>query len=244
MISVYKNISSKFIITLALIVSILLGCGISNSDDTAKMIFEYDFRQQPAEWEAFFTNYNVGWEEKMELSSEYRNLPEPLDSQDSGHYISAVNNSDDVKMLFRKQVDGLEANTTYKVAFEVSFATSAPSGCVGIGGAPGEAVKIIADASTTQPQPILNEEKDYYLLNIEQQNDPQQWYQNVIMGHIANSRECEEGEQYEIKTLQSDQHTTVTSDENGRAWLLFGSRSGFEGETELYYTYFKATFNK
>ncbi len=50
------------------------------------------------------------------------------------------------------------------------------------------------------------------------------------MGDIANSWECEEGYEYEIKEISSGPfHDTVTADENGRVCLLFGTHPGFEG---------------
>jgi len=179
-----------------------------------------------------------------DLKSGYQSLPEPLDTTKSALYISGVNHSDDVKMLFRKQVDGLNPNTTYNVRFLIQFATSVPSNCAGIGGAPGESVKVIADANAEKPEAVLDD-NEYYVLNIEHQSDTAEWYQNAILGNIANSRECEEGPEFEIKEILSDKgHAEVTTDDSGRTWLLFGTRSGFEGRTELFYTYLKANFEE
>jgi hypothetical protein len=222
------------------------GCDLSGTDES-EILFEYDFRSNETTWESFFTDYNVGWEEDMELTSDYRPLPEPLDTTDNAHYISAVNHSDDVKMLFRNQVEGLLPNTIYQVGFSVHFATSVPSGCAGIGGAPGEAVRVLADASDIRPEPVTGgTDNDYYLLNIQHiDDDPAGWYDGVLIGDIANSRACEDGYEYEIKEINTGpDHSTVTTDESGRAWLLFGTRSGFEGRTELYYTNVRATFRR
>ena len=135
---------------------------------------------------------------------------------------------------------------TNRVGFTVRFGTSVPSGCAGIGGAPGEAVRVIADASEVKPEPVVGGHDDhYYLLSIQHLNNSAEWYQNAMMGDIANSRQCEEGHEYEIKEVSSGQnHATVTADDEGRAWLMFGTRSGFEGRTELYYTYLRAEFRK
>lgn len=231
----------------ALLLALLLpgGCDLLDKEGPGR-ILEFDFRDSEPSWEAFFTGYNVGWEEKMELRHGYRGLPEPLDTGDRGLFVSALNQSDNVKMLLRKQVGGLEPNSTYEVGFRVRFATDVPSGCAGVGGAPGEGVKVIADASAERPEPILDRpEDDYYLLNIQYRNESTEWYQGAIMGDIANSRSCGEGYEYEIKELISEMgHATVRTDDQGRAWLLIGTRSGFEGRTELYYTYVEARFSK
>lgn len=226
-----------------ILIFLLSGCDVTDDNgEPDPSVFEYDFSESEASWEPFFTDYNVGWEEKMQLTSDYRSLPEPLNTDDNAHFISAVNHSDDVKMLFRRQVESLEPNTLYQVGFTIRFGTSVPSGCAGIGGAPGEAVRVIADATTIKPEPFVGgEDEDYYLLNIQHLDDPDEWHHDVIMGDIANSRDCEEGYEYEIKEVQSGpNHRSVTTDDNGRAWLMFGTRSGFEGQTDLYYTYFRA----
>lgn len=241
-----SHASGKRMLLISLYLPVLLfGCDITGGNDET-MEFEYDFRESDHDWEAFFTDYNVGWGDDMELESDYRPLPEPLDTEDYGHYISAVNHSDDVKMLFRHQIDGLEPNTRYNAGFTVRFASSAPSGCAGIGGAPGEAVRVIAAASSIRPEPVVgHEDEDYYLLNIQHQDDSMTWYQNAIMGDIANGRDCEEDRQFVIKEVSSGpNHDQVQTDEKGRAWLLFGTRSGFEGQTDLYYTYFKAEMSR
>ena len=236
-------VRSFFILALIFILFLFFGCGITDSNET-ELVFEYDFSESQYAWEPFFTDYNVGWGDKMQLTSDYRTLPEPLNTDQKAHFISADNHSDDVKMLFRRQVSAnLEPNTLYSVQYTVRFATEVPSGCAGIGGAPGEAVRVIADASFLKPEPIV--EDDYYLLNIQHEEDSFEWYQNVQMGDIANSRECEEGYEYEIKEVSSGpNHARVATNESGQAWLMFGTRSGFEGQTDLYYTYFRAEFRE
>ena len=249
----YSNASSQFgrfinnlflILILFFAKGLFTGCSATDSSDAeTDAVFEYDLRESESSWESFFTNYNVDNEDGMELQSGYRHLPEPLSTSDRGLYISAVNQSDDVKMMFMRQVTGLEPNAIYEVQFRIRFATSVPSGCLGIGGPPGEAVRVIADASTIKPETIV--ENGYYLLNTQQMDGADTWYQNVQLGNIANSRECEDGYEYEIKELESDPaHVTVTTNDDGAAWLMFGTRSGFEGQTELYYTFFAADFRR
>ncbi|MCC5905647.1 MAG: hypothetical protein JJU13_05550 [Balneolaceae bacterium] len=219
------------------------GCDITDDNDSP-IVFEYNFHESEHNFEAFFTDYPVGDDENMELIADYRPLPQPLDTTEMAHFISAVNRSDDVKMLYRKQVDGLASRTSYSASFEVYFATETPSGCVDIGGPPGEAVRVIAGADELKPERFVDQEDDYYRLNLQHHDNPSEWYNNKIMGDIANSRECEEGWEFEMKEVTSGpQHITFTSDDDGRAWIWFGTRSGFEGQTILFYTYFKAEFS-
>ena len=69
-------------------------------------------------------------------------------------FISGVNRSDDLFMFYKGQVGGLQGGTTYQVSFQVEFATIAPSGCIGVGGAPGENVYIKAGATTERANGI------------------------------------------------------------------------------------------
>lgn len=243
--STNKAIRDWKVFTFMVFPLLLFGCNVFDSDNTVTN-FEYYFSESEHNWESFFTDFFVGRKDKMELTSDYRSLPYPLNTNKKALYISGTNTSDDLKMLFRKKVDGLEANTTYRVNTTIRFATEEPSGCAGIGGAPGEAVKVISAASSVKPKPIISgNENDYYRLNIQHEGDSKEWYQNRIMGNIANSRECEQGGQFEIKELKSNSvQDVVKTNKDGETWLLFGTRSGFEGETELYYTYFKAEFKK
>jgi len=217
---------------------------IDSNEQQSEEVFEFNFQESTYGWEPFFTNYPKEWDEKMELTSDYKSLPSPLDSTKNALFISAINHSDDVFMLFRRQINGLDANTTYRVEFTVEIASEIPSNCYGIGGSPGEAVKVLTNASNLKPERIFgSDNREYYVLNVQHEDDPIKWLANSIIGNIANSRECEQDPEYELKEISTGpNHQTVTTDEEGRVWLLFGTRSGFEGQTNLYYSHFKASF--
>lgn len=215
------------------------GCDIFTGSDDPDHAYEYSFDDEPGDWSALFSNYGVGREDDFELESGYRPLPAPLDSGQTGFYLSGKNLSDDLNMFLKHRISGLQPETTYELAFEVSFATGAPSGCAGVGGPPGEAVTVHVDASETEPGRIVDDSREggFYRLNLaeEYEGDAQSWYRSTEIGDVANSRECEEGRQYEIKTLSGGTRTTAT-DAEGNLWLLVGTRSGFEATTSLYYT--------
>lgn len=241
-------IENQFMKAVAIFVIFGVAISISACDflrsSTDSETFEFSFKDEDHNFEAFYTGYNVGWEENMEFDTGYRYLPEPLDTTQKGHFIAATNRSDDVKMLFRWQVEGLEPNTEYSAQFIVRFATNVASGCAGIGGAPGEAVRVIASASSQKPEAFDGE--GYYRLNLQYMNEnPSAWYNNRIIGDIANSIECEDSDgsltDYEIKEVTSTPGLDrVVTDDQGKAWLMFGTRSGFEGRTALFYTNFEA----
>lgn len=226
-------------IFLVLLTFQLTGCVFFTGSDDPSQTYEYSFDDEPGDWTALFSNYGVGREDDFELVSGYRPLPAPLDSGQTGFYLSGKNLSDDLNMFLKHHLNGLEPETTYELAFEVSFATDAPTGCAGVGGPPGEAVTVHVDASETEPGRIVDDSRkgEFYRLNLaeEYEGDAQSWYRSTEIGDVANSRKCEEGGQYEIKTLSGGTRTAAT-DAEGNLWLLVGTRSGFEATTSLYYT--------
>lgn len=235
-----------FIFLFALILlSHQLGCESVLTSSPEGQTYEYQFDERPDDWTALFSNYTVGREDDFELESGYRTLPAPLDTTRFGFYLSGNNLSDDLNMFLKHRVEDLEPHTSYEVEFEVWVATDAPSGCAGVGGAPGEAVTVHVAASGMEPDRIVDESREggYYRLNVAENytGEAHSWYQATKIGDVANSRDCEEGRQYEIKKLSGGQQT-VTTDEEGGTWLLVGTRSGFEATTSLYYTRVAAHF--
>lgn len=230
-----------FAIVLIVVVGLLsqqMGCSLLGSDSETPTE-TFDFSERPDDWSAMFSNYHVGREDDFELESGYRPLPEPLDTTRYGFYLSGKNLSDDLNMFLKHRLDDLDPETSYEIKFEVSFATNAPSGCAGVGGAPGEGVTVHTSASEIEPDRVVDDSRQdgFYRLNLAENysGDEQSWYRATEIGDVANSRECEEGRQYEIKTVSSGEQS-VTTDEEGGAWLLVGTRSGFEATTSLYYT--------
>lgn len=233
-------VTTLFLLTIG-ILSNQMGCSSIFSSDSESPVqtYEYDFNERPNDWTAMFSNYTVGREDDFELESGYRTLPEPLDTNKSGFYLSGKNISDDLNMFLKHKINDLDPVTTYEVEFEVSLATNAPSGCGGVGGAPGEGVTVHTAASDNEPERVIDDsgENGYYRLNLVEDyngNEPN-WYRTTEIGNVANSRDCEEGRQYEIKQLSSGRQV-VTTDEEGSVWLLVGTRSGYEATTSLYYT--------
>jgi hypothetical protein len=61
----------------------------------------------------------------------------------------------------------------------------------------------------------------------------------INLGTIANPNidlDTFTGVEYALMTLTSEGRTSeVVSDDQGRAWLIVGTDSGFEGPTKVYY---------
>ena len=104
----------------------------------------------------------------------------------------------------------------------------------GIGGSPGESVFVKAGASTVEP--VAAEERNRYLrMNIDKGNQANGGEDMVVLGNVAHGEVV--NREYRIKTLDNmDQPLSVSTDGEGRVWLIVGTDSGFEGLSAFYYS--------
>lgn len=199
-----------------------------------------DFQLGLDGWEAGFSDFPVGEEDDFDLVAGHAAVPPPL-AEESGFYLSGDNHSDDLFMFVTKRFGGLAPMSHYELSFEVSFATNAPRGCSGVGGAPGESVAIKAGASAVEPVPV--DTGGTYRMNVDKGEQAQGGAAALVIGDFASSQECGAGEpQYEVKTLDS-QGTSFRAATNasGELWLLLGTDSGYESVTGIYFLEARAT---
>ena len=213
-----------------------------SAPDADPVEVELDFTASSHGWEYGFSDFNVGWEENMELEGGHRPLPEPLTDQGYGLHVGATNRSDDVFMYWTGRVDGFEPDTRYQIDFRVEFATAAPSDCVGVGGPPGESVHLKVGATPERPEPV--DDDGYWQMNIDKGNQLQGGDDAIRIGHVGNTvSECTDWV-FEMKTVESEEPFTATTDADGALWFLVGTDSGFEARTELYYTRYEAVLRE
>ena len=106
---------------------------------------------------------------------------------------------------------------------------------------PGESVWIKAGATVVEPLPVSD--GSYLRMNIDIGSQSAAGGQAVVLGNIANSRNCEQSRQWERKSFQGrPTPVPISIPSNGQAWLLFGADSGFEARTEIYFTRAAVTF--
>ena len=159
-------------------------------------------------------------------------LPAPLTG--NGYFIAGKNRSDDALIYVKKQFGGLVPSAKYKVLFDVKFASNTPSGCFGVGGAPGESVYVVAAATAAEPV-TLKQADGNYRLNIDRGNQAESGKSGKVLGNIANGLACGKTT-YVSKTVQSAKADAieVTADKTGKVWLMLGIDSGFEASGQVY----------
>ena len=202
-------------------------------------ILTWDFSEGSLGWQGDFADYPPGEEEFYELDSGLLPLPENL-GDDTALFITGANRSDDLFMYFRREIDGLAPNTNYQVTFALELASNAPDGSVGIGGSPANSVFLKAGATLVEPLPILENDENLLRLNVDKGNQANAGSDSVLLGDIAKP---DDGTfDYALINRSSQQPYSFLTDDSGSAWLYFGTDSGFEGTTTLYYTNFEAEF--
>ena len=198
------------------------------------LAFTFDFGRGPQGFVADFADYPPEHAEIYELTADYRAIPPPLDSR-SGLFISGINQSADLFMFYRGALDGLTPGARYAATVSVEIATETPSGCFGVGGAPGESVWIRAGVSAEEPVPVSD--GNHLRMNIDIGRQANGGTQAVVLGNVANTRTCDEPRRWETKALAEQRLSTpLQVPPDGRAWLLIGADSGFESLTQVYFT--------
>ncbi len=219
---------------------ILAGCKGTVNPAPSAIDLEYDFGKGKQGWEHGFAEYSPVME--IDKDGAIKPLPEELGIDGTGYYVQSMNRSDDVFMFLKRHIgadEGIVPGQTYRLIYNITFASNAPSGAVGIGGAPGESVFFKAGGSAQEPKVVL--EDDYYVMNVDKGGgNSGEGPAATIAGDVANGIPAEEAFEkpelpYASVNIEHEHTYTVTATEDGDLWLLVGTDSGFEGLTGLYY---------
>ncbi|MDE0368773.1 MAG: PEP-CTERM sorting domain-containing protein [bacterium] len=194
--------------------------------------FDFSFAIDADGWVVGFADLPENYDQSIyELDSGHRALPDGLDG--SGIYLQGHNRSDDLFMYLKRRVEGLVSGASYTVFAAVDLATDAPLDSIGIGGSPGQSVYVKAGASTTEPD-AAPDSTGHLRMDIDKGNQSRGGTQMSVLGVVGHPDIV--GDEFRVKTLDSmDGRVVVEADEEGRAWLIVGTDSGFEGLTRLYY---------
>ena len=192
----------------------------------------FDFGQGSAGWISGSADYSA-LTAPNDVIAEVRSLPNPFTGW--GYFQSGTNRSDDLFLYIKSPVDGLVPGVTYRLSANLQFLTNVPSGCVGVGGSPGESVWLVLAASSAEPLNLISGGDTR--LNIDRGNQSIGGSSGVVLGTMANTvSDCGEP-RWESKALSTalTNRLSVKADEKGVIWVLIGFDSGFESLSQLYY---------
>ena len=202
------------------------------------VVREFDFSSGDQGFAWGFSDLPVGYEpEFYNLVADHRNLPAEL-GVGKGLFISGINHSDDLWMFWKKKLSGLQPNTEYQVVLDVEMASNVAPGLVGVGGAPGESVYVKAGVAQAEPL-VAPDSQGWLRLTVDKGNQSASGSAAAVLGNVA--KENDDSDQYAIlhRNNRSIQQSATTS-ADGSLWIFFGTDSGFEGATSLYYTHVAA----
>lgn len=190
----------------------------------------YDFSVGDAGFLPIFADYPAadGSDDFYEL--EYGRKRIPIKDAKGGLYISGNNHSDDLFMGYYKELDGFKPNKGYSVDVTFTLATNEDGGMMGIGGSLGSSVYVKCGIVSHKPDRVKTD-LNGYRLNIDKGNQGSDGKDMKLVGTIEKHETLFPGE-YEFNDYRAT--LEVTADADGRAYLIIGTDSGFEGTTAYY----------
>lgn len=207
---------------------LLAACG-GDADAPAPQIASV-FTTSADGWQGAHSDYHAETA-PTDVVWESRALPAPLSGQ--AYYTGGTNRSDDLFIYNKKRFSGYAPARQYKLSFEIEIASNQSSGCLGVGGAPGESVYVVAGAAPTEPKTVLTAGE--YVLNLDRGNQATPGTASQVLGNVANAVTNCGPQVYQTKTLRSTAPLIATSDANGDIWIFFGIDSGFEARSSVFY---------
>jgi len=219
----------------------LVHCGALRAADATRL--EFDFAQSDHGFVAGFADYpQDGDPSQYQFTNSWLARPAYLGGA-SALFISGVNRSDDLFMFWKKRITGLPPNTLVMLTMEVQLASKYAEGLLGVGGAPGEGVTVKAGAVPFEPQAVVAPREGWLRMNLDKGN---QSIGGTNMSVIGNVAKPDDGTENYVLLMrhQHGQPLTASTASDGSLWLVFGTDSGFEGETALHYSRLTVWINR
>ena len=207
----------------------------------------YDFGTGAHGWTADVAEYPISVGPSISFEAGLRQLPDmaPRGSTGTAFLLSSNNTADDLFTFMKREIRGragLLPLQDYRVRYRMRFLSDAPSGCFGIGGAPGESVYLKAGGSAREPKPVRV--RADIELNLPKGDQAQPGGVLSVAGDVANGIPCEEvsfERPLPLGLVEREVSHIVRTDRRGHLWLLVGTDSGFEGATTLYFQTIEVT---
>ena len=208
--------------------------------------FSFTFEEDMDGWSTGFADLPQDHEPDLyETESGHGSLPSGIEG--NGIYLKGHNRSDDLFMFLMRLIEGLKPETTYSIMFTVDLASNTPAGMMGIGGSPGESVYVKVGAVGTEPE-IVEDSGGWLRMSLDKGNQASEGEDMINIGTISNPNidlNTFTGEEYALMTLENHYYSfNVTSDSEGKIWVLLGTDSGFEGLTLVYYDSIEITLTE
>lgn len=216
--------------------SFLTGCSTES-----KASGEYQFKKGMEGWKGEYVDLPADQNQWDIYELEIKHDKIPIEGKDLyGIRMQGHNRSDDLFMFIYKDFSRLEPNTDYDVDISFDIATNVPKGASGIGGSPGVSVFVKTGASTIMPEPV-EDNLGNLRLNIDKNNQSKSGKDLEVVGDLEKPSN-DQSDKFELKSYNLKK--SVKTDEDGKAWVVIGTDSGYEGLTVYYITNVKVNFTR
>ena len=223
---------------------IILTTACSKDDLTDFLIFNhaFDFNDSDHGWQCGFSDYPSSADTaSYELRFAHTTTPSGVAEQ-KALMLSGNNRSVNLFMFIKKKLTELEPDAEYIITFEVTLASNATEGMVGIGGAHGENVFLKVGATAIEPKSVI--EGSMYTMNIDKGGHSEGGEDMVVIGNIATPASTSGYTTITHTNASSYAPFKVRTSSKGELWLIVGTDSGYEGKTTLFYTKINTIFSR
>ncbi|HOQ14079.1 MAG TPA: S-layer homology domain-containing protein [Bacillota bacterium] len=197
-----------------------------------KARFFFDFEGGDDGFVPVFADYHDDSNNYETYQMEHKHKMAPVEGEESNAlFISSMNRSDDIFMGYWKKLEGLTPDTEYKFCISFRIGTNAIAGSFGIGGSPAGSVFVKAGVASVEPKVEEVEKGVFRFTNIDKGEQGLGGRDAVTIGDMGRA-DGKEDDSYSWKYFSLT--FTATTDENGCAYLIIGTESGFEGLTQYY----------
>ncbi|MCB1553207.1 MAG: hypothetical protein KDJ14_05315 [Xanthomonadales bacterium] len=200
----------------------------------------FSFERGALQFSPVFADLPPDGQDIYELEFAWETLPAPLQAR-RGIRLGGHNRSDDLAMLVKAPLRGLQPDALYRVELALEMASDVPRGCAGVGGSPGDSVYMKLGASAIEPLAVEQMEgaAPILRLNIDFGVQSTSGTQALVVGDLANTQSCDDLSlgRWELKSLNTrSANFRARTDATGTLWVVAGLDSAFEGRTDVYFT--------
>lgn len=205
-------------------------------------VLKWDFNTQGRPgWRTGAADWDRTRRDDYQFEIDHRPLPDEVAANQTAFLISSNNASDDVFTFIHRHISGpfeLERGRTYIAMIILDFASNAPSGAFGIGGAPGESVYFKSGITNQQPA-IDPAQQAHSGLNVDHGEQSRGGAAASVVSNIANGLNAADfsdlGAVPYVQLHRAHIHPVpVQTSGDGFLYFIGGIESGFEGKTSIY----------
>jgi hypothetical protein len=215
---------------------------VATGPPTVEVDFDFDGDSQG--WEADVSDFPAGAINQVAFDERVRALPTEIEDAGHGYFLEGYNTSDetDIFMFIRREIgpdDGLEPDTSYRVSFELGFASDHSRDCPND---EGDKVKLKMGAATYRPVARLDNDQTRYVFSGRKGDGGVGGDNATVAGDITHGESCDSSfDKFVLNSRNHVHNNPIATNQDGSLWLVVGVDSEMSGHNALYFTSVKAT---